>query len=142
MGSYRQIIGALQNFAANENEDDAVKEELVRAGAVPAMANLLDPQQDINMEDPSVQVHAIAVLLNLAIASEPRKTIITNHGLLPRVSGHILAADAAHTRARTCLRRPAATGTAVLAMRCPIWSCCDGAAGAGCRVLELIYANK
>lgn len=85
-----EVIGALQNFAASENPDDDVKSELVRAGVVTTLLNLL---REGTEKAPALK-SAVAVLLNLAIGSETRKVIMRDAGVIEILAPLIDSEDA------------------------------------------------
>lgn len=84
-----EVIGALQNFAASSKVDDDVKAELVRAGVIPTLLEVLRKEEEA--VPPTVKMSAIAVMLNLAIGCEARKTLITQCGAIPLIAPLVLA---------------------------------------------------
>eukprot|EP00039_Didymoeca_costata_P024154 m.9465 g.9465 ORF g.9465 m.9465 type:complete len:420 (+) comp4068_c0_seq2:218-1477(+) len=72
-----EVVAALQNFAASDEVNDNIKERLVQAGAVEAMAKILNPKANNSRV---TIVHAVAVILNMAIGSDVRKNYIIEAG--------------------------------------------------------------
>jgi hypothetical protein len=74
----------LQNLAASPHPTDDVKSAIVEAGAIPLMVDLL--RQRVGFQDAAFVKCTVAVLLNLAIGSNPRKELIQACGGIPAIA--------------------------------------------------------
>ena len=73
-------LAALQNLGATHDQSDAVKSHMARVGAIPAVLRHLKPR------DCNTTRLAAAVVLNLAIEAEDRKTMLCDAGACEMVS--------------------------------------------------------
>lgn len=74
-------LAALQNLGATQDNDDSVKSHMATVGVIPAVLRHVQPR---NCNSSRL---AAAVVLNLAIESEERKTMLFENGACEAVSG-------------------------------------------------------
>mmetsp|Transcript_9960 Transcript_9960/g.25549 ORF Transcript_9960/g.25549 Transcript_9960/m.25549 type:complete len:428 (+) Transcript_9960:285-1568(+) len=80
-------LAALQNLGAAHDHDDTVKTHMVRVGVIPAVLRHVQPR------DCNTSRLAAAVVLNLAIESEPRKNALVHQGACEMLSNCLTVPD-------------------------------------------------